>query len=103
MPFTMDDDVISFDGHCPIEEAQPLFDALRGVDAPIFDVSRALSLHTAIVQLMLASAGAVRGAPADLWLAACFRDRVRRGSTARSRIDGGSLRARPDPVDAPRA
>jgi hypothetical protein len=102
MPFTLDDDVISLDGHCPIEEAQPLFEALRAVDEPIFDVSRALSLHTAIVQLMLASAGAVRGAPADLWLAACFRDRVRRGSTARSRIDGGSLRARPDPADAPR-
>lgn len=76
MPFTMDGDVISFDGHCPIEEAQPLFDALRAVDEPILDVSRALSLHTAIVQLILASAGSVRGAPADRWLAACFRDRV---------------------------
>jgi hypothetical protein len=76
MPFTMDGDVISLDGHCPIEEAQPLFDALRAVDDPIFDVSRALSLHTAIVQLILASAGSVRGAPADRWLAACFRDRV---------------------------
>jgi hypothetical protein len=76
MPFTMDHDVISFDGHCPIEEAQPLFDALRAVDEPIFDVSRALSLHTAIVQLILASQGSVRGAPADRWLAACFRDRV---------------------------
>jgi hypothetical protein len=76
MPFTMDGDVISLDGHCPIEEAQPLFDALRAVDQPIFDVSRALSLHTAIVQLILASAGRVKGAPADRWLAGCFRDRV---------------------------
>jgi hypothetical protein len=76
MPFTMDGDVISLDGHCPIEEAQPLFDALRAVDEPIFDVSRALSLHTAIVQLILASAGRVRGAPADRWLAVCFRDRL---------------------------
>jgi len=76
MPFTIDGDVISLDGHCPIEEAQPLFDALRAVDEPIFDVSRTLSLHTAIVQLILASAGGVRGAPADRWLAACFRDRV---------------------------
>jgi hypothetical protein len=76
MPFTMEDDVISLEGHCPIEEAQPLFDALRGVEAPIFDVAHALSLHTAIVQLILASPGGVRGAPADRWLAACFRDRV---------------------------
>jgi hypothetical protein len=76
MPFTIDGDVISLDGHCPIEEAQPLFDALRAVDEPIFDVSRALSLHTAIIQLILASTGSVRGAPADRWLAACFRDRV---------------------------
>jgi len=43
MPFTMDGEVISLDGHCPIEEAQPLFDALRGVDEPIFDVSSSLS------------------------------------------------------------
>ena len=77
MPFTMDDDVISLDGHCPIEEAQPLFEALRAVDEPIFDVSRALSLHTAIVQIVLASRGRLRAVPSDPTLAACFRDSPR--------------------------
>ena len=38
MPFRIDDNVISLDGHCSVEEAQPLFEALRGVDEPIFDL-----------------------------------------------------------------
>ncbi len=76
MPFRIDDDVISLDGHCPIEEAQPLFEALRGLDEPIFDLGGTQTLHTAIVQLILASPGSVRGTPADRWLAACFRDRL---------------------------
>jgi hypothetical protein len=76
MPYRIDDDVISLDGHCSIEEAQPLFDALRDVDEPIFDLEHAQTLHTAVVQLILASTGRVRGAPADRWLAACLRDRL---------------------------
>jgi hypothetical protein len=76
MPYRIDDNVISLDGHCSVEEAQPLFEAMRGVDEPIFDLGRAQTLHTAVVQLILASAGRVRSPPADRWLAACFRDRV---------------------------
>lgn len=76
MPYRIDDVVISLDGHCSVEEAQPLFEALRGIDEPIFDLGRAQTLHTAVVQLILASAGSVRSPPADRWLAGCFRDRI---------------------------
>ncbi|MGD0721459.1 MAG: hypothetical protein ABR970_10515 [Roseiarcus sp.] len=75
MPMQIDDCVITLDGHCAIEEAQPLFDLVRGIEAPIFDVAQAKSLHTAIVQLILASSGKVRGASANPLLSACFRDR----------------------------
>ena len=77
MPMRIEDGVITLDGHCAIEEAQPLFDLLGGIDAPIFDVTQAKSLHTAIVQLILASSGSVRGASASPLLAACFGDRAR--------------------------
>jgi len=74
MPFRIDDNVITFDGHCSVEEAQPLYDALRGMEAPIFDFGRASGLHTAIVQIVLASGGGLRGMPEDRVLAACFAD-----------------------------
>ncbi len=76
MPFRIDDNVFALEGHCSIEEAQPLFDALRAADEPVFDLTQARTLHTAIVQLILASSGRVRLASSDGLLAACFRDRA---------------------------
>jgi hypothetical protein len=76
MPFRIEDDVVWLEGHCSVEEAQPLFDALRGMEKPIFELEGSRGLHTAIVQLILASAGNVRASPVDPVLAACFRDRV---------------------------
>jgi len=76
MPFRIDDNVVTIDGHSLVEEAQPLFEALLGVDEPIFDLGQAQTLHTAVVQLVLASTGRVLKAPPDRWLAACFRDRI---------------------------
>jgi hypothetical protein len=76
MPFRIDNNVISLEGHCVVEEAEPLFEAMRGVDEPIFDLGKARTLHAAVVQLVLASSGFVRTAPTDRWLAACFRDRL---------------------------
>ena len=76
MSFRIEGAEIAFEGHCSIEEAQSLFDALRGVEEPIFDLSRARSLHTAIVQIVLASSGRVRGAASDRAFMACFGDRL---------------------------
>ena len=73
MAIHIDDNIISIEGHCPIEEAEPLFETLRGIEDPIFDLSGAKTLHTSIVQLVLASSGKVRGLPSDRVLASCFR------------------------------
>lgn len=73
MAITVQENVVSIEGHCPIDEAEPLFETLRGIEDPIFDLSRATSLHTAIVQLVLASSATVRGVPSDKVLASCFR------------------------------
>ena len=77
MPFRIYDNVITLDGYCSVEEAQPLFEAVRGVDDPIFDLGGTRGLHTAIVQIILASRGGLRGVPSDPALAACFRDSPR--------------------------
>ncbi len=82
MPFRIDHEVVWLEGHCTAEDAQPLFDALRGVDCPIFDVGNTRSLHTAIVQIVLASQGGIRGALADPVLAACLRGRALPASAA---------------------
>jgi hypothetical protein len=73
MAIHIKDNVVSIEGHCPIDEAEPLCDALRGIDDPIFDLTQATTLHTAIVQLVLASSAKVRGVPSDKVLASCFR------------------------------
>jgi hypothetical protein len=74
MAIRIDDNIISIDGHCAIEEAEPLFETLRTIEEPIFDLTQTKTLHTSIVQLVLASSAKVRGMPSDKVLAACFRN-----------------------------
>ena len=76
MPMNVVENVIRLNGLCPIEEAEALHQALCGIERPIFDLTEAGHIHTAIVQLVMASSGTVRGLPTDLVLAACFRDRI---------------------------
>jgi hypothetical protein len=76
MPLRTDDNVVILEGHCTIEEAQALFDLLGSVEDPVFDIARAKTIHTAIVQLILASGGKVRGPAASIVLSACLRDRL---------------------------
>jgi hypothetical protein len=74
MAIHIHDNIISIEGHCPIEEAEHLFETLRMIDEPTFDLTQTKTMHTSIVQLVLASSGEVRGMPSDKVLAACFRN-----------------------------
>jgi hypothetical protein len=76
MAIRQDENIISLVGHCAIEEAESLFEALRATEDPIFDLAEATSLHTAIVQIIMASSGKVRGVIANPVLAACLRERT---------------------------
>ncbi len=76
MPMNIRENVIHLNGLCAIEETEALHEALRGIERPIFDLAEAAHLHTAIVQLIMASGAMVRGLRPDLVLAACFRDRI---------------------------
>jgi hypothetical protein len=77
MPMRIEDQAIWLEGHCTIEEAQDLYDNVRGLEDPVFNLAGVETLHTAIVQILLASKGAVVGAKPDTWLANCFRGQIR--------------------------
>ena len=64
--------VVSLEGHCSVEEAPDLFQALLAVEAPTIDLDRVESLHTAVAQVLIASRGKLRTPPTDPVLAACF-------------------------------
>ena len=72
MPFRVEDEVVSLEGHCSVEEAPDLFQALLAIEAPTIDLDRAESLHTAVAQVLIASRGKLRNSPTDPVLAACF-------------------------------
>lgn len=74
MAFTVTETDVVFDGACSIEEAEDLHQALKGREAPRFDLARAGPLHTAILQIIMASGGTVSAMPSepDPLLAACL-------------------------------
>ena len=72
MPFALTDDCLLLTGHCPIDEAEPLLDALRGMADPVVDLSGLHQAHTAVIQVLMAAAPAIRGGPADPVAASCL-------------------------------
>jgi hypothetical protein len=73
MPITVSESVIHLIDHCAIEEVEALHEELRTIEQPIFDLAEVASLHTAIVQLIMLTGGAIRSLPPDPVLTACFR------------------------------
>ncbi|MGV7030691.1 STAS domain-containing protein [Methylobacterium symbioticum] len=85
MPLDLRDDCLVLTGHCPIEEAEPLLDALRGSAVPVVDLSGLERAHTAILQVLMAAAPAIRGEPADPAAAACLAALPRAEASERGR------------------
>lgn len=74
MPFDLRDDCLMLHGQCPIEEAEPLLEALQGATVPVVDLSGLEQAHTAVLQVLMAAAPTIRGRPADPVAAACLGD-----------------------------
>jgi hypothetical protein len=72
MPFRVEGSRVTLEGHCTVEEAPDLFQALLSVDEPVFALETAATLHTAVAQLILASRGKLTARPAERTLAACL-------------------------------
>lgn len=73
MAYRIEDGIVTLSGPCGIDEAEGLHADLCGLHEPLFDLAAATTLHTAIVQLILAAGGLVRGVPTDPLHAACLR------------------------------
>jgi hypothetical protein len=72
MPFRIEGDRVVLEGHCPVDEAPDLFQALLEIEGPVFALEGAQSLHTAVVQLLIASRGRLTRRPEEPALAACL-------------------------------
>jgi hypothetical protein len=72
MPFRVEEGVVRLEGHCPVDEAPELFQALLALDTPTIDLDKAESLHTAVAQVLIASRGTLQNPPTDPVLSACF-------------------------------
>jgi hypothetical protein len=56
---------IHIEGHSPVEDAEPLLAALQRATGTVVDLSRAVRLHSASVQILLALAPPTIGLPSD--------------------------------------
>ena len=63
-------DRVRLEGDCGLQDAEPLCAALVGHGGRCVDLSGALSLHTAVVQALLALRPKIEGEPADPFLRA---------------------------------
>ena len=57
MPFTIDGARVRLEGHCTVEEAPDLFQALIAIERPLFDLDRVAHMHAAVAQVLIASRG----------------------------------------------
>ncbi len=72
MPFRVEGSRVTLEGHCTVEEAPELFQALLSVDEPVFALEGAQTLHTAVAQVLIAARGRLASRPEERTLAACL-------------------------------
>jgi hypothetical protein len=72
MPVEIEDAAARFVGACVVEEAEALLDWLRVTPDATVDLSACEAAHSALLQLLLAAAPGLSGAPPDPVLAAAL-------------------------------
>ena len=72
MPFTIDGARVRLEGHCTVEEAPELFQALIAIERPRFYLAEVAHMHAAVAQVLIASRGRLEQRPAERTLAACL-------------------------------
>ena len=72
MPLEQDGTRIVLSGHCSVEDAEPLLAALQATPDATVDLTGAAWLHTAVLQVLMVVAPALRGRPDGLVPATCL-------------------------------
>jgi hypothetical protein len=60
--------IVVLDGACAVEDAEPLLQLLQATPAPAVDWTTCSSLHTAVIQVILASGAKPIGSCGDAWV-----------------------------------
>lgn len=68
MTVRIEDGIVHLEGDCPVEDAETLLEALLADAAAPVDWSGCETLHSAVLQVLMAVAPALRGTPADPFL-----------------------------------
>jgi len=63
-----DSGIVILDGVCAVEDAEPLLQMLQITPVPIVDWTRCRQLHTAVIQVIMASGVAPVGPCGDVWV-----------------------------------
>jgi hypothetical protein len=65
MSVRLDDEIIRLEGRCHVEDAEPLLVLLQADGARVVDLSASETLHTAVVQVILAFRPRLAGESGD--------------------------------------
>ena len=65
MTIRIESEIIHVEGNSPVEDAEPILAALQDGPARSVDVSRAVRLHSASIQILLALRPPIIGLPSD--------------------------------------
>lgn len=68
MPIRYEEGRAVFDAACTVEEAVPLTEWLEATPSPTVDLSRCTTLHTALLQALLAANATLAAEPEDAFL-----------------------------------
>jgi hypothetical protein len=63
-----DDGIVVLDGVCAVEDAESLLQMLQATPAALVDWTHCRQLHTAVLQVIMASGGSPIGPCGDLWV-----------------------------------
>jgi hypothetical protein len=71
-----EDGTILLEGHCPVEDAEPLLQLLQATPKVPLDWGQCIHLHTAVLQVILATHARRLGSCGDLWVRRWVQDEL---------------------------
>ena len=78
-----DDGTVVLDGVCAVEDAEPLLQRLQATPAASVDWTQCRQLHTAVLQVIMASGGSPMGPCGDVWVEQWLAPKLPQKGTAR--------------------
>jgi hypothetical protein len=78
-----DSGTVILDGECPVEDAEALLQLLQTMPGAVLDWTQCRRLHTAVLQVVLASGSVPVGPCGDAWVAQWLAPKLSQKGTQR--------------------